>query len=85
MKLKVYHYGSLDGLRTISCLGIMMMHIQANTNYNISGPIWINVIPSFTWLVFLFFDDKWFWNVCGISSEISFKCNIIRRFLHTAI
>lgn len=26
------YYGSFDGLRTISCLGIMMMRIQLNTN-----------------------------------------------------
>lgn len=49
------HYGSLDGLRTISCLGIMMMHIKANTNYDIAGPIWINVIPIHLIGLFSFF------------------------------
>lgn len=48
------HYGSLDGLRAISCIGIMMMHIQANTAFNIHGFVWEKLIPSFTWLVLLF-------------------------------
>lgn len=47
-------FGTLDGLRTISCFAIIAMHIQANTVYNISGLIWGEVIPSLTWLVYLF-------------------------------
>lgn len=30
------HYNSIDGLRALSCLGIVMMHIQANTRYNLA-------------------------------------------------
>lgn len=31
------HYDSIDGLRALSCLGIILMHIQANTEYQLSG------------------------------------------------
>lgn len=48
------HYGTLDGLRTLSCIGIMMMHIQANTSFVGSGFVWEKLIPSFTWFVLLF-------------------------------
>lgn len=48
------HYPSLDGLRAMSCIGIMMMHIQANTHYQLSGFVWQQLIPSFTHLVLLF-------------------------------
>ena len=48
------HYSSLDGFRSLSCIGIMMMHIQANTHYQLNGVLWEKVIPSFTHLVLLF-------------------------------
>ena len=51
---KTYHYSSLDGFRALSCIGIMMMHIKANTHYQLSGFLWEQFIPSFTYLVFLF-------------------------------
>lgn len=31
------HYGTIDGLRMIAAFGIVMMHIRANSNYEISG------------------------------------------------
>lgn len=48
------HYGAIDGLRAFSCLGIVLMHIRANTDYEISGFIYNELIASFTDLVFLF-------------------------------
>lgn len=30
-------YGAIDGLRTIACFGIVMMHMAANNSYEISG------------------------------------------------
>lgn len=49
------HYDSIDGLRALSCLGIILMHIQANTEYQLSGSFIFNrIIPSLTWLVYLF-------------------------------
>ena len=49
------HYNSIDGLRALSCLGIIIMHIQANTDYNLAGTfIFDKFIPSLTTLVYLF-------------------------------
>lgn len=48
------HYGSIDGLRVLSCIGIIVMHIKANTDYKLSGFLLGGVIDSFTWFVYLF-------------------------------
>lgn len=48
------YYNSIDGLRVIACFGIIIMHIRANTVYNISGWFWNTAIPSWTWFVYLF-------------------------------
>lgn len=29
------HYGAIDGLRTIACIGIVMMHVASNNSYDI--------------------------------------------------
>ena len=42
------HYDAIDGLRTIACIGILMMHVRANTAYEISGFIYDRLITSFT-------------------------------------
>ena len=49
------HYNSIDGLRALSCLGIIIMHVNGNSSYQLQGN-YINdtVLPSFTWLVYLF-------------------------------
>lgn len=48
-------YNSIDGLRVISCFGIIAMHILANTTYKLSGNfVWNKIIPSWTWFVYLF-------------------------------
>lgn len=53
--LKQIHYNSIDGLRALSCLGIILMHIQANTKYHLGGSFaFERFIPSLTWLVYLF-------------------------------
>lgn len=46
-------YDNIDGLRMISCIGIIAMHIRANTNFKINGWIFDTFIPSLTWLVYL--------------------------------
>lgn len=49
------HYNSIDGLRALSCMGIILMHIQANSNYILQGSFFYDkFIPSLTWLVYLF-------------------------------
>lgn len=52
---QIRHYNSIDGLRALSCLGIIVMHIEANTKYQLGGSaVFDQFIPSFTWLVYLF-------------------------------
>lgn len=48
------HYYGIDWLRAMACIGIVMMHIQANNTYNLTGFIAEKMIPSFTNFVFLF-------------------------------
>lgn len=59
------HYDNLEGLRTIACLGIIAMHIQANSNYQIPGWIWKSFIPSLTLGVYLFLIISGFGMFCG--------------------
>lgn len=54
MTMERKHYGAIDGLRAIACIGIVMMHVSANSGYNISGFAYDRVIASFTNFVFLF-------------------------------
>lgn len=65
MKVKKIHYGSIDGLRTIACFGIVMMHVAANNNYDITGFFYNTVISSFTNFVFLFMTISAFGMCCG--------------------
>ena len=48
------HYYGIDWLRVIACLGIVMMHMLANNNYQLIGFIAEKMIPSFANFVFLF-------------------------------
>lgn len=50
------HYHSIDGLRALSCIGIILMHVKANTDYTITQEdfIYHRFIPSLTWFVYLF-------------------------------
>ena len=50
--MKKYH--GIDWIRAIACIGIMMMHVLANNNYEIPGFLYHSLIPSFTDFVFLF-------------------------------
>lgn len=79
------HYGAIDGLRTVACLGIVMMHIKANTGYHISSFIYDEVISSFTNFVFLFMVISAFGMCCGymdrmLNSQISLESFYIKRY-----
>ena len=52
--MKQKRYDSIDGLRAISCIAIIIMHIQANATYQIDGYFYNTVILSWTELVSLF-------------------------------
>lgn len=59
------HYGAIDGLRMIASFGIALMHIRANSNYEITGYVYNTIIPSFTNFVFLFMTVSAFGMCCG--------------------
>ena len=79
------YYGSADGLRTIACIGIVMMHVAENSAYSIQGYLYDTVIPSFTDFVFLFMMLSAFGMCCGyynkmLSGKISLSKFYGRRF-----
>lgn len=69
--MKKEHYGAIDGLRTIACIGIVLMHMAANNSYSISGFFYDSVIPSFTNFVFLFMTVSAFGMCCGYYERIT--------------
>jgi peptidoglycan/LPS O-acetylase OafA/YrhL len=62
---KQKHYEAIDGLRAFSAIGIVLMHVLANGNYNLDGFVFKKLIPSFTNLVFLFMIISGFAMCCG--------------------
>lgn len=83
--MKSKHYGAIDGLRTLACLGILMMHIKANNSYQIDGYLYNTIIPSFTNFVFLFMTISSFGMCCGyynkvINKEIDWNSFYLNRF-----
>lgn len=65
------HYGAIDGLRTIAAIGIVMMHMRANNNYEIVGTVYNKIIPSFTNFVFLFMTVSAFGMCCGYFEKVT--------------
>lgn len=63
-------YNSIDGLRTIACLGIILMHILANLNYKLDNEKINVIINSFTQFVYLFFIISSFSMCCGYYEKI---------------
>lgn len=57
-------YDNLDGLRTIACLGIIAMHIQANARYDL-GTAGNTIVSSWTHFVPLFLMISGFGMFCG--------------------
>ena len=58
-------YDTLDGIRTLAAIGIIMMHVKENSDYNIHGFFYNSVIPFFTNFVFLFMTLSCFSMCCG--------------------
>ena len=48
------HYYGIDWLRAMACIGIVLLHIEANNSYLLFGFIPEIMIPSFTNFVYLF-------------------------------
>lgn len=61
---------SINGLRTIACIGIILMHIKANVNYELDNEVLNMVINSFTQFVYLFMIVSSFSMCCGYYEKI---------------
>lgn len=57
-------YSNLDGLRTVSCLCLIAMHIKANADYSISS-FFQGIMVSWTHFVLLFLFISGFGMCCG--------------------
>ena len=68
-------YNNLDGLRALSCLGIIAMHIKRNTAYKITGFLYETVVESWTNFVYLFLMISGFGMFCGYYEKIK-NCKI---------
>jgi peptidoglycan/LPS O-acetylase OafA/YrhL len=58
-------YDNLDGLRAYAAIGIVMMHVLANSRYVVNGFLFSRMIPSFTDFTFLFMVISAFSMCCG--------------------
>lgn len=63
-------YIGLDWLRALSCFGIVVWHIKANSDYAISGFIYDRFIPSFNDFVYLFMAVSAFGMCCGYYDKV---------------
>lgn len=79
------HYRGIDGLRTVACIGIVMMHILTNNAYRLAGYLYEVVIPNFTNFVFLFMVISAFGLCCGyrdrfLNNQISLETFYLKRY-----
>lgn len=79
-RTKSGYYGTIDGLRAFSAIGIAMMHILVNGEYDIGGFVFENLIPSFTELVYLFMIISAFSMCCGYYEKILFNNITVGEF-----
>lgn len=63
-------YDSINGLRTIACIGIILMHVNANINYKLDNELVNIIIASFTQFVYLFMIVSSFSMCCGYYEKI---------------
>lgn len=63
-------YNALDGLKTLACICIILMHMSANNNYQISGFVYEELVPRFTNFVYLFMVLSAFGMCCGYYRKV---------------
>lgn len=63
-------FEGIDGLKAYAILGIALMHVLANGNFDLNGFIFDDLISSFTNLVFLFMMVSGFGMCCGYYQKI---------------
>lgn len=73
-------YGSIDGIRAFAAIGIVMMHMGANNNYEIKGNLFEEVIPFFTNFVYLFMIVSAFSVCCGYYEKMVANSSTIMTF-----
>ncbi len=73
-------YENLDGFRALAAIGIILMHVRANGNYEITGYIYDKVLASFTNLTFLFMLLSSFSMCCGYYDKIKNNTLSIEQF-----
>lgn len=62
-------YDSINGLRMLACIGIILMHVKSNMNFQFGNYLDI-IINSFTQFVFLFMVISAFSMCCGYYEKI---------------
>lgn len=67
---KKRYYGAIDGLRAFAAVGVALMHIKANGNYEIPGFICEKFIGSLGESVYLFMIISGFSMCCGYYNRI---------------
>ena len=66
-------YEGIDGLKAYAIIGIALMHVLSNGNYDLGGFLFGRLIPSFTNLVFLFMMVSGFGMCCGYYQKFKDK------------
>lgn len=69
--MKQARYSGIDALRTVGCILIAMMHIAANSHYEIGGFFYKTMLPSFADFVYLFLIVSAFGMCCGYFDSLS--------------
>ena len=77
---KKEHYKSLDGIRGLSAIGIIMMHVQSNVSYKLNGFIADRLIPSFTDFTYLFMIISAFSLCCGYYEDFQNETVSLEKF-----
>lgn len=70
MSTKADRYEGIDGLKAYAIIGIALMHVLANGEYELGGFVFGKLIPNFTNLVFLFMMVSGFAMCCGYYQKI---------------
>lgn len=70
MSTKADRYEGIDGLKAYAIIGIVLMHVLANGEYELGGFVFGRMIPAFTNLVFLFMMVSGFGMCCGYYQKI---------------
>ena len=66
-------YEGIDGLKACAIIGIALMHVLSNGNYELGGFVFEKLIPSFNNFVFLFMMVSGFGMCCGYYQKFKDK------------